>query len=199
MKRMLLVVMFLSLLVFSGNSMAQIVEKSSDVSGYVGILKSLDTDLKIESGGQELTGTAKGESEFTFGARYNYNFDLHNALEGTFGVSLPEHAKVLLYYVNYKYNIALSNDKLVPFVTGGVGAVTISPDEGSSDTNLTFNFGGGLGYFVKENLGVRVDVRDIFIKRGESTGTAEGGATATVKGFTQQNIEISAGVTYFFI
>ncbi|MFQ6102849.1 MAG: outer membrane beta-barrel protein [Candidatus Glassbacteria bacterium] len=199
MRKALVVVIFFSMFVFSSTGFSQIVEKTSDLSAYVGILSSLEADVKIQfEGQQEQTGKDEGETELMFGARYNYNVDTNNALEGTIGFMFPEKQKVYLYHVNYKYNITLSNEMVVPFVTGGVGAITISPDEGESSTNLSFNFGGGLGYFVGENLAIRVDVRDIIMKRGDQDIEIQG-AQGTIEGYTVQNIEATGGITYYFI
>jgi outer membrane beta-barrel protein len=184
MKKLMLAFVLMSFVVFSSSSVAQIVEKSSDLSAYGGI-------LKVDS----------GDSELMFGARYSYNMTVNNAIEGTFGIMLPEHAKVFLYHVNFRYNIALQNEMLVPFVTGGVGAVTYSFDDDVAasaaaldGTSMSINFGGGMQYFTSENMAVRIDVRDHIIMYGEKTvddHTFDVGNT--------NNIEISGGITFFFI
>ena len=69
-------------------------------------------------------------------------------------------------------------------VTGGVGFVTQSPENFDSSTDFSFNFGGGMMYFVNEKTAVRVDVRDILIK-GEHD--------------TTNNISFTGGVSFFFI
>jgi hypothetical protein len=46
---------------------------------------------------------------------------------------------------------------LVPFVTGGVGFATAG--EGSV---ALMNFGGGLTYWFRDGIGLRVGVRDTF-------------------------------------
>lgn len=55
--------------------------------------------------------------------------------------------------------------RLQPFVSGGVGFVTVNGDPQQNDgnasfTNGQFQFGGGLGYAVSGNTTVRLDVRD---------------------------------------
>ena len=166
MKKVLLVLVLLSLVVFSSSGVAQIVEKSSDLSAYGGM-------LMFDGGANELM----------FGARYNYNMSLNNSIEGTIGLIFGDNFKYYLYHVNYRYNVTLANEMIVPFVTGGVGAATFSPDHVDGSTDFSFNFGGGLLYFAKPNLAVRVDVRDIIIKGDATTN----------------NIELTGGISYFFI
>jgi len=201
MKRSILVLLPCLLLVSSGNTVAQIVEGSSDLSAYFGIAGFRDAHVTVSVEGQEGTQRVEiqGDSEWMFGARFNRNINVNNSFEATFGISLPENVKVYLYHLNYRYNITAGDGKAVPFVTVGAGAVTISPDEGDGETDFTFNFGGGLEYFAGENLAVRFDVRDFFIRRGDISGQAAGGENVTVEGYNQQMLEFSGGITYYFI
>jgi len=185
MRKVLMTMMVFALLVSCGTGFAQIVEKTSDISGYGGIMK--------------FDG---GSSELMFGARYNYNMSVNGSIEGTFGLALPDNGKILFYHANYRYNLTLSNEMLVPFFTGGVGAVTTSPDQGDGDANLSINFGGGMQYFTSPNLAIRIDVRDHMIFVGDRTVTVDIGGvqhSQTIKGETTNNIEFSGGITYFFI
>ncbi len=186
MKKAILLIFVVSLFLCTGSMNAQVVAKSSDLSPYVGIMK--------------FDG---GDTELMFGARYNYNVDVNSSIEATIGLIFPDAGKIYLYHANYRYNITLNNPLVVPFVTGGVGAVTRSPDNGDSQTDLSINFGGGLQYFTSENLAVRIDVRDHMVMAGDTETTYDipggGTETQTVKGETTNNLEFSGGITYFFI
>jgi OOP family OmpA-OmpF porin len=195
MRRVLFTAVFVSLFVFNGTGVAQIVEQSSELTPYVGIISSRGVDLEVE--GQKV-GELESETSVLFGVRYAYNFNLNSALEGRFGVALPENAKVYLYDVNYRYNFALDNEMVYPYITGGAGAATTSPDEGDSGTDLIFNFGGGFGYFVTETVAIRADVRDVILRAGEQDAVDQFGQQVTVEGYTQHNIEATGGVTYSF-
>jgi|GEM_PF-200282 len=188
MKKYLLFLMVLSFFLSSGSAVAQIVEKSSDVSPYVGI-------LKWDGGGSELM----------FGARYNYNMSVNGSIEASVGLVFPEHGKIYLYHANYRYNLSLENELLVPFFTGGVGAMTTSFDGIDGSTNLSINFGGGMQYFTSENLAIRIDVRDHMVFVGDQSATTpnpipgQPDITVTVDGGTSNNLEFSGGITYYFI
>lgn len=193
------VAVLIALFVSSATGFAQIVEQSSEITPYVGVVSSRGVDVTVKYAGfdQSTTGEVESETSVLFGARYAYNVNTNSSLEGVFGIALPENAKAYLYHFNYRYNFTLSNEMVFPFVTGGVGAMTISPDEGESSTNLTFNFGGGFGYFVKENIAVRVDIGDLLLRKGDTEGTLEG-QQVTVEGYTQHNIVATGGITYSF-
>jgi len=177
------IAVFLVVLLCSSGS-AQSIEESTDLSGYAGMFR-LD----------------KGGTEFMFGIRYSYNMDEHHSFEGTLGYLRPENVQIYLYHANYRYNLSLEGQKVVPFFTGGIGAISYfyaddAPDyaqtfEGSS---LAFNFGLGLQYFQKENLAIRFDIRDIIIRFGERTVGAQ-----TLDLGNTNNVEITAGISYFFI
>lgn len=160
-----LVLMFVG----AGTGYTQIVEKSSDLTGFAGILSIED-----------------GDTEFTFGARYAYHMNSYSTIEGSFGFAFPENAKIYNYFVNYRYNILMDNPKVVPFATGGVGAVTISYDSDLLDgtTDMSINFGGGLLFFMQEQIGIRADVRDLVVFGDNNT---------------TNNIEVTGGVSYFFM
>jgi hypothetical protein len=70
----------------------------------------------------------------------------------------------------------VSNDRaLVPYVTGGLGGVTLSPRGeaemlGVNDykTFLAGNFGGGVKWFATPHVGFRGDYRLFVVKDNES-------------------------------
>jgi hypothetical protein len=200
MQRSLLVILSCLLLVSNGTAVAQIVEGASDLSAFVGIAAFRNAHVTVSVEGQEETQRVEleGSSEWMFGARYNYNINMNSSFEGTFGIAIPENLKAYFYHVNYRYNITAGDGKAVPFVTFGAGAVTLSPDEGDSETDLAFNFGGGFEYFASEALAVRFDVRDFFIRRGDLSGQTEQQVNVSVEGYNQQMWEYTGGITYYF-
>jgi hypothetical protein len=200
MRRVLFTAVFVSLFVFNGTGVAQIVEQSSELTPYVGIINSRGVTVDVTDEGGQKIGEIETESstDVLFGVRYAYNFNLNSALEGRFGVALPENAKVYLYDVNYRYNFTLGNEMVYPYITGGAGAATTSPDEGDGSTDLIFNFGGGFGYFVTETVAIRADVRDVILRAGDQDAVDNFGQQVTVGGYTQHNIEATGGVTYSF-
>jgi outer membrane beta-barrel protein len=189
----------LALLVFIAEGKTQIEPGSCDLSAFVGFAKGMDTEIKIRVEGEAETRTVtnEGGSDFMFGARYNYNFSKNNSLEGTAGFIFPEGGKLYFYNANYRYNISAGDELVVPFFTVGAGAVTVAPDQGDSETYLTINFGGGVGFFLSDKLAFRVDVRDYVIRVGEQTGDVDG-TTVTAESHSEQILEFSGGITFYF-
>lgn len=182
------------------SSHAQIQAKSTDLSVFAGFAKGLDVDVefRVEGEQQPREGTIEGGSEFMFGARYSYNFTGNNSLEGNVGFIIPDGGKIYLYHVNYRYNFKTGDGSVFPYVTGGIGATTVSPDEGDSQTNLSYNFGGGAGFFIGDSFVIRADIRDHFLRADEASGEIQGTAI-TIESYTQQVLEFSVGLSYFFM
>ena len=163
---------------------AGIVEKSSDVSGFAGI-------INLE----------RGDSEFIFGARYSYNFDVHSTIEGVVGFLSPENTRIFVYELNYRNNFTRSPGKTVPFLAGGIGAVKYSFDENVpvevtalEGTSFSVDFGGGLQYFAMENMAIRFDARDTVMFFGEKTV-----GNQVIDVGTTNNIGFTIGISFFFI
>jgi hypothetical protein len=179
----LLLVVVLSMLMI-GAAEVQAQGAKADVDLYVGMIKF---------GG---VGNADGSTELVFGGRYGYNLNANSTIEGNFGLSLPEGGKILLYYINYLYNINLTgNEKITPFITGGVGAITIMYDDDNFDTDsgMTLNFGGGIKYAANGPWGIRVDVKDHLDSWDVIDFT-----TGNTETEFRNSIEFSGGVTYSF-
>lgn len=66
----------------------------------------------------------------------------------------------LVYRLDTLYHFMPGNT-LVPYIAGGLGGITLDPDNGGSDTDFLVNYGVGLKYFFTEDLAVRGDVRHI--------------------------------------
>ncbi|MCZ6696901.1 MAG: outer membrane beta-barrel protein, partial [Acidobacteria bacterium] len=85
-------------------------------------------------------------------------------------------ADFLSLHLNYVYNFFLHHrDKVVAYVTGGIGINNLSTFGSDVDTalqkmlselvgeenNITYNFGGGLRIFASKKVGVRFDLRQV--------------------------------------
>lgn len=80
----------------------------------------------------------------------------------------------LVYTGNVLYYPATFNRSLVPYATGGAGAMTLLDRAGLTDENQTFftaNVGGGVKWFFTERLGIRGDYRFFWVN-SEDEGPA---------------------------
>lgn len=66
----------------------------------------------------------------------------------------------LVYRLDTLYHF-MPNSALVPYIAGGLGGMSLDPDNGKSDTNFLLNYGVGLKYFFTDDLALRGDVRHI--------------------------------------
>jgi len=108
-----------------------------------------------------------------FAIHGGYNFNTNWAVEGLFqwatpeavqnGVKLGRHSPEWKVSGNVVYNFPMS-DVMVPYLTAGAGwrnadnAANPTPTRFDSSDFMT-NVGGGLKYFVTDNLALRVDAR----------------------------------------
>lgn len=92
-------------------------------------------------------------------------------------------------------------DKLIPFVTGGLGATHISPanNDFSSETKFSLSVGGGLKFPLSRNIGLRLEARGYgtVVDSGGSI-LCSGGCVAQFSGSLFMQFEASAGLSIAF-
>ena len=92
-------------------------------------------------------------------------------------------------------------DKLLPFVTGGLGATRISPanDAYSSETKFSLSLGGGLKVPLTQHLGLRFEARGYGTVVGSSGAIlCSGGCVVKFNGSLFMQFEASAGLSVAF-
>lgn len=146
----------------------------------------------------------EGDTEALIGGRLVYNLPSGFGIGGNLDWSpVDDDVNVYLYSVDLNYTFP-SDAQAHFFVSGGIGAATISldlPDEfadDDSETDLLVPIGGGIKWFNRTNdstWGLRAEVRDniIFAEGFEfADGAVEEDTEAT------HNFEFSGGVSFFF-
>jgi OOP family OmpA-OmpF porin len=140
-------------------------------------------------GGYTFDGGQNLDTNAVYGLRGGYNFTKNWAMEAAFGYVNTDldraggSVDVYRYGLDALYHF-MPEGKLVPFLAVGAGAMTINGPDSMGDEHGTFasvNVGGGLKYFISDNLALRADIRDI-VKFNE----------------TQNNIEYTVGITFYF-
>ncbi len=161
-------VMFLAATLWAGTAAAHVPPASTELNWRLGIL---DYD--------------SGSSELLLGVDVARNLKQGNwGVEGSFGLALGDNFKGYLVHGNGVYNFEVASwEKVVPFLTAGVGIHSFSPDAGDGTTDLAINFGGGAKIFMTERLALRGDVRDNVIFFDNNT---------------THNLSLSGGLTWFF-
>jgi len=109
-----------------------------------------------------------GINYFTFGL--GYNIDKNWAVEGLLGYTKPtfKTADFSTTVDTYQYEIDalyhfLPDNKLVPYLVGGVGGITYDPNTGDGDTDVMLNVGGGLKLALNDTVALRADVRRMIV------------------------------------
>ena len=139
------------------------------------------------AGGYRFDNAQRLEDSATYGMRTGYNFTENWSGEVTFGYVLAE-SKDPNYPETDAYSYGLDalyhfnpGGNFVPFLAAGAGGTTlVRPANGLSDnSDLLFNYGLGVKYFVSESVALRGDVRHVVIPND-----------------TINNIVYTAGVTF---
>jgi hypothetical protein len=145
-------------------------------------------------GGMFFTKSSNGnEPEFgnyALGGSFTFNVNRWIGIEGEAGGTLglnqsfsfnnteftdQQSPNTWMYHGNVVANLVSNDRALVPYVTGGLGGVTLSPRGeaemlGVNDykTFLAGNFGGGVKWFATPHVGFRGDYRLFVVKDNES-------------------------------
>jgi OOP family OmpA-OmpF porin len=155
------------------------------------------------------------QTELSLGLRYQYNLTPRVGLEGNFLYTPAENeflgpdgagigtGDVDAYY--YNANIVydfLPASSVIPYLTGGLGAVTLVVDDpvlAGSETKLAGNVGGGLLFAMNRHFGLRFDVRD-YIYRVDELDTQFRHAFNVPAGFeeTVHDVTVTGGFSLIF-
>lgn len=117
-------------------------------------------------GGYLFEGNQDLKHRPVYGLGFGYSFDEHWGAEAVFNFIDTESdgnsgdVKGYLYRLNGLYHFNPFGD-LMPYIAAGVGAITLDPDRGGSDTDPLVNYGVGLKYFFSENIALQGDVRHV--------------------------------------
>jgi opacity protein-like surface antigen len=106
-----------------------------------------------------------------------------------------------LDYYQVGGTIFYDHGKLLPFVSGGLGATHISPanDIYSSETKFSLSIGGGLKVPLTQSLGLRFEVRGYGTAVGSSGAIlCSGGCVVKFSGSLFLQFEASAGLSFAF-
>ena len=126
-------------------------------------------------GGYSYDGTQHLLTRPVYGLRLGYDITENWATEGVFdyvaGETTGGHQNAALRHkdVNaYSYRLDLlynfmPTTTLVPYLAVGGGATTIEDRNDNENTDATFNFGGGLKYFMTDSIALRGDVRHLIV------------------------------------
>jgi OOP family OmpA-OmpF porin len=141
-------------IVCTGNTFAEIRAGSFTVTPRVG---GYDFDTL-----QELSNRA------VYGLGFGYNYTEHFGVESSFGYIDTESergskgdADVYLYHLDGLYHIT-PEKRIVPYLAAGIGGMTVDEENEGNDTDVVFNFGGGIKFFVTEAFALRADVRQYY-------------------------------------
>ena len=159
------------------------------------------------------------DNSLMFGVRSLINITKRYAVEGEMGFSpssfkyeidygnrdvttIKEGLKIYNYCGNFIYKYPLSKS-IYSYGTFGIGGISFVPEEADSNTDLYFNFGGGIKLFLEEKFAFRVDIRQyapsvdvrFFSPR---SGNVYFGPEGSPKADVQKIIQLNLGIIYLF-
>ena len=186
----------------TGPAFAQMTSGQHQITGFVG-------GQLFDVGDQFDDFGANFQKEMNLGARYQYNVTPRWGIEGSF-LYTPVNAELArlsrdvsvdtsYYNGNVVYNI-LSDKRIVPFATAGIGGITLDvQDGGDTESYLGFNFGGGVRAPISDRWSFRFDVRD-FVYSADNLNPESVSALDVPSSFdeTIHDISLDFGVTFSF-
>ena len=178
-----------------GSAHAQNREAAWELMPYIGTVRFGDATSGTDLPNSGDVNVIEFNDDFSYGFRFGYHYTKKQMVEFSFG-SMATDATATLFdasppgtvrpttieadflnaQINYVYNFFVHHrDKVVLYVTGGVGLTNLSTFGNSVDpkiqemlalivgeeNNFTYNFGGGLRVFANKKVGVRFDVRQV--------------------------------------
>jgi OOP family OmpA-OmpF porin len=141
-------------------------------------------------GGYTYDGTQHLLTRPVYGLRLGYDLTENWATEGVFDYVAGETTRghqdinVYSYRMDILYNF-MPAGKLVPYLAVGGGGTTIETRH-DHDASATFNYGGGLKYFVTDSIALRGDVRHLLAFETHPDT------------HTLNNLEYTVGLTFLF-
>jgi len=136
------------------------------------------------------------DQDVGFGFRFGYNFTPLHELEFSFdGLSTNDtvvgqiDVDVTKFITNYTFNFNFQRkQQVVPYVTTGFGFIRFNasaPGIPSDDeTDMLFNFGGGVRFFIGQVFNIRLDLRWLFYQ----------GDNQVLRNIDYQNTDFGIGV-----
>ena len=100
----------------------------------------------------------------SFGLGLGYDVNKYWTIEGVAHYTDTEtevgniDVEVFRYGLDAIFNL-IPEYRVVPYLVGGIGAITYNPDNASTETNALLNIGVGLKFFLTDNFALRADAR----------------------------------------
>ncbi len=142
----------------------------SSVAGTACFAQIVEDSLTFSPmiGGYIFEGNQDVDDDVAAGLAAGYNFTKNWGVEGAFMFvnteddisGSNESIDGRFYHLDAIYHF-MADNKLVPYLAAGLGGITLEDNPDGGNTNPLFNYGGGIKYFLNENIALRGDVRHI--------------------------------------
>ena len=156
MKKIFCSLIIFGILVAAGNGFGEIRPGAYTVTPYVGTNKF---EGKLDLNAAYVKGIRMG---YDFTKRFGMELNLGYIDTKYTGVSPHRSTDVYNYRVEALYHF-MPEQKLVPFLTAGIGGQTINYSKISKSNSVSFagDYGVGVKYFLAENVALRADIRHV--------------------------------------
>lgn len=101
-----------------------------------------------------------------YGVRLGYNLTSRFGLEAAFDYLRTESKVAPVDVDGYLYHLdglfhLMTESRFVPYLAAGLGAISLDPDPGKTDSDFFLNYGLGAKFAFSRAIGLRADVRHI--------------------------------------
>ncbi len=118
-------------------------------------------------GGYVFEGNQDFDNAMTYGLGIGYNLTKEwgieavlNHVDSGYDYFGKRDLNAYMYRLDGLYHFNIT-DRFVPYIAAGVGGIDVNPGYLASDHDAMVNYGGGIKYFLTENLALRGDVRHV--------------------------------------
>ena len=171
-------------------------ELSPILGGYIFEDESYDNSLMFGVMGLlHITNRYALEGEIGFSpSSFNYRMDV--------GPFQKENLNIYNYSCNFIYKYPLSVN-IYSYGTFGIGGISFIPEKADSNSDMYFNFGGGIKFSYWDKMAIRLDLRQyapsvdvrLFSPR---SGSIYFGPNSSPKAQVQKIIQINVGIIFLF-
>ncbi|MFC1766417.1 outer membrane beta-barrel protein [Planctomycetota bacterium] len=192
------------LMIFTSVVSANITDRTVEITpfagyGFGGEFKEYTTDTKLKVDDEPVYGfTVDWEAAET--TQYEFFFSHQATGLDKSNATAPPEAKtdMNISYAHIGGLLNFGNDRVSPFICGGLGATVFDPQHYSSEVKFSINVGGGVKFFITEKFGIRLEGRGMgtLVDNSVWFHSGSGGAQIGVSGDTFWQFQLNLGLIF---
>ncbi|MFC1764438.1 outer membrane beta-barrel protein [Planctomycetota bacterium] len=194
----------LSLVLMTFTSIVFAADRKAEITPFVGYgfggeFEEYSTDTKLMVAEEPVYGLAIdwAAAENT---QYEFFFSHQDTkLNSSNGLTPPEAKTDLnISYAHIGGLLNFGDDRVSPFICGGLGLTHFDPQDYGSQTKFSINLGGGVKFFLTEKIGLRLEGRGFgtLVDNNVWFHSGSGGAAIGVSGDAFWQFQLNLGLIF---